>query len=93
MGSEDFYRVELTGYGQVDLAALKEAFSAFANLELRDRTQPPMDVWADAGEDTLEGVYFHMLRKTMEANPENARLVQLAAEISRQLLNGREVTL
>ncbi len=93
VGSEDFYRVELTGYGQVDLAALKEAFSAFANLELRDRTQPPMDVWADAGEDTLEGVYFHMLRKTMEADPENARLVQLAAEISRQLLNGREVTL
>ena len=92
-GGLDFYRVNLTGCGQVDLAALKAAFPAFPNLELRDKTEPPLDIWQDAGEDTLEGVYFHLLRCAMEDNPENAGRIQLAAEISRKLLAGREVTL
>lgn len=92
-GSDDFYRISLTGCGEVDVAALQQAFSAFPNLELRDKTEPPLDIWADAGEDTLEGVYFHMLRKAMEADPENAERIRLAAEISRRLLEGREVTL
>ena len=34
-----------------------------------------------------------MLRKAMESDPENAGRIQLAAEISRKLLGGREVTL
>lgn len=93
VGSEDFYRIDLTGFGQADPEALRKKFDFFPNLELRDKTEPPMDVWADAGVDTLEGVYFHMLRKAMESDPENARRIQLAAEISRRLLNGREVTL
>ena len=92
-GGLDFYRVNLTGCGQVDLAALKAALPAFPNLELRDKTEPPLDIWQDAGEDTLEGVYFHLLRCAMEDNPENAGRIQLAAEISRKLLAGREVTL
>lgn len=93
MASNDFYRLTLTGYGEVDLAALQRKFAAFPNLELRDKTEPPMDIWADADEDTLEGVYFNMLRKAMENDPENAERIQLAAEISRKLLLGKEVTL
>lgn len=92
-GSSDFYRISLTGSGEVDLDALKRALTAFPNLELRDKTEPPVDIWADSGEDTLEGVYFTMLRRAMEADPENARHIQLAAEISRKLLQGKEVTL
>lgn len=92
-GCEDFYRVSLTGCGEADLDGLKQVFSAFPNLELRDKTEPPLDLWADAGEDTLEGVYFHMLRKAMESDPENAGRIRLAAEISRRLLEGREVVL
>lgn len=92
-GNQDFYRVNLTGCGQVDLGELQKKFSGFPNLELRDKTEPPLDIWADAGEDTLEGVYFHMLRKAMERDPENAQRIQLAAEISRKLLTGREVIL
>lgn len=93
VGSNDFYRISLTGCGEVNLPALKEKFPGFPNLELRDRTEAPLDIWADAGEDTLEGVYFHMLRKAMEEAPENGERIRLAAEISRRLLEGREVVL
>lgn len=92
-GSPDFYRIALTGCGEVDLENLRKQFSGFPNLELRDQTETPMDLWSGVGEDTLEGVYFHMLRKAMEADPENAGRIQLAAELSRKLLSGREVTL
>ena len=93
MGSRDFYRISLTGCGEVDIPALKKKFREFPNLELRDKTEPPIDLWADMNEDTLEGVYFGMLHRAMEEDPENAQRIQLAAEISRKLLSGREVTL
>ena len=92
-GSEDFYRITLTGSGSVDGKALAREFPYFPNLELRDNTEPPVDLWADTDEDTLEGLYFQMLRRAMEDQPENARRVELAAEISRKLLLGREVRL
>ena len=91
--STDFYRVSLTGSGAVDIPALKRKFAYLPNLELRDRTEAPVDVWADTDEDTLEGVYFTMLRKAMEADPDKAKCIQLAAEISRKILTGREVAL
>ena len=92
-GGKDFYRISLTGNGIVDMNALSEAFPQFPNLELRDRTEPPIDIWADADEDSLEGIYFAMLKKAMEADPEQADRIRLAAEISRKLLSGREVIL
>lgn len=88
-GSEDFYRISLTGCGEVDIAQLKQRFAAFPNLELRDLTEEPVDLWADAGEDTLRGVYFRLLKEISAEDP-NALL---AAEISRKLLEGREVRL
>ena len=88
-GSEDFYRISLTGCGTADVEALKRQFAAFPNLELRDNTEAPVDLWADAGEDTLRGVYFRLLREISEEDP-NALL---AAELSRKLLEGREVRL
>ena len=91
--SRNFYRVSLTGSGEVDLADLKAHFPGLPHLELRDKTQPPVDVWAVAEEDSLEGIYFGMLRKAMEQDPANADRIQRAAEISRKLLSGREVTL
>lgn len=93
VGNDNFYRVRLTGETPVDLPALAREFPDFPNMELRDFTLPPLDVWADADEDSLEGIYFGMLKKAMEANPENAGRIQLAAEISRKLLSGREVIL
>ncbi len=92
-GSTDFYRISLVGTGHISLAALRQNLDAFPNLELRDNTEESVDIWADADEDSLEGVYFTMLRKAMESDPAKARHIQMAAELSRKLLQGREVTL
>lgn len=95
LGNLNFYRITLTGESEgVDLAALAEEFSRFPNLLLRDRTVPPIDLWASAGEDTLEGAYFRLLQEAMEGQDEQTcRRILLAAKISRQLLEGREVKL
>ena len=90
---DDFYRITLTGSADVDLEALKREFNDYPNVELRDQTEPPLEIWAEADKDSLEGIYFGMLRKAMDASPENAHRIQLAAEISRKLLSGREVKL
>ena len=55
---------------------------------------PETDLWGNAGEDTLEGIYFGMLRDAMQAGDEaQQRRIRLAAEISRQILDGQEVKL
>ena len=89
--SRDFYRVTLTGEGTVDIPALQARFAHIPNLELRDETEPPVDLWAEAGEDTLRGAYFRLLRQAAEGEQGDA--ARLAAKISRKLLDGREVTL
>ena len=90
-GSEDFYRITLTGYSTGEQETVP---SGFPHLELRDETVPEMDLWGSAGEDTLEGIYFGMLREAMEGKDESSqRCIRLAAQISRQILDGQEVKL
>ena len=92
--SKDFYRVTLTGSGDGSVEELLARFAHIPNLELRDQRTEKVDIWAAAGEDTLEGVYFRMLRQMLDtADEKEAAQIQLAAEISRKLLDGREVTL
>ena len=95
LGNEDFYRITLTGEcDALDLAALVGAFSQFPNLELRDRTQPPVDLWSCVDNDSLEGVYFRMLKEAMEGQDEQSQQIALlAAKISRKILDGGEVVL
>lgn len=94
VGNDGFYRVTLTGSGEGSVEALTARFSHIPNLELRDQRTEKIDIWAAVGEDTLEGVYFRMLRQMMEtADERETARIQLAAEISRKLLDGREVTL
>ncbi len=86
VGNENFYRITLVGEcDPFDAAAL--SFPQFPNLELRDRTVPPADLWGCIGEDCLEGVYFKMLH---DLDNDTALL---AAKISRRILDGREVAL
>ena len=68
-------------------------FSQYPHLELIDKTAPPTDLWAAAGTDTLEGIYFRLLQKLLVEKPSQAERVRLAAKISRQLLDGQEVAL
>lgn len=95
VGNEDFYRVTFVGASQpIDLTALAEDFSRFPNLELRDRTTPPVDIWSAVGEDSFEGMYFKLLQDSLkDADEKNKERITLAAEISRKLLDGLEVVL
>ena len=87
--NRNFYRLTLTGCADADMEQLAYRFAGFPNLQLRDQTEEPGDLWADLGEDTLRGVYFRMLRQISEVDPR----ARLAAEISHRLLSGREVRL
>lgn len=95
VGSGDYYRITLTGEGETpDLLALQARFSRFPNLLLRDRTTRPVNLWGNAGEDSFEGLYFGLLKQALDNAPvEEQEEIRLAAEISRQLLEGQEVVL
>lgn len=95
VGNRDFYRITFTGPSEpLDLQAIKAEHSRFPNLELRDRTTAPVDIWGSAGEDTFEGIYFKLLKDALDsADPDTGRQLRLAAQISRQLLDGQEVVL
>ena len=94
-GSDDYYRITLTGYvDNLDTAQLCAQFSSYPHLQLRDKTVPEADLWGAAGEDSLEGLYFGMLRSAMDGqNEEVRRRAMLAAQISRQILDSQEVKL
>ena len=90
-----FYRITLTGESEpLDLPALQVRYSRFPNLLLRDATTPPPDIWQALGEDSFEGTYFGLLHQALEgADPQTQAQILLAAKLSRQILDGREVTL
>lgn len=95
VGNTDFYRITLTGESQpLDLAGVLEKYSHFPNLELRDRTVPPVDIWKSVGEDSFEGTYFRLLQDALHGADERSRQqIQLAARICRKILDGQEVEL
>ncbi len=95
VATQDFYRVTLTGYSMpIDLTSIADRLPHVPNLQLRDRTLPEMDLWSVIGEDTLEGVYFKLLHDGLDTDSEALQQhIRLAARISRQILDGQEVTL
>ena len=98
--NDHFYRVTLTGSGGDDLRRLRERYAGMPNLEFIDRREEKADLWGSVCEDTLEGIYFRLLREKLESSggncqnwTEEARRIHLAAEISRKILAGKEVAL
>jgi len=91
----DFYRITYTGYSApIDLETIRSKFPQIPHLELRDRTLPEVDLWSCIGEDTLEGVFFRTLHEGLDTESEKLQHnLKLAAKISRQILDGQEVTL
>lgn len=94
-GNGDFYRVTFAGEVEPpDLEKVRQQLSAFPNLILVDKTQPPIDLWAGADKDSLEGTFFRILRDAREGqDAETVEALERAAKISRQILLGREVEL
>ena len=91
--SPNLYRVTLTGCGKADMGALKHHFSHLGYLELRDETEEERNPFDDAGEDSLRGVYFRLLKEKLEAEPDQEEIIRLAAALSARLLEGKEVEL
>ena len=94
-GSRDFYRITFTGEADPpDLERLRKALNRFPNLTVRDQTRPPVDLWATADRDSMEGAFFRILRDAREGqDEETVRTLELAAKLSRQILLGQEVQL
>ena len=94
-GSRDHFRVFLTGEAEPDdVRRLRDRLGDYPNLTVMDETVPSGDVWEDAGEDSLCGLFFGILRSAAaDADPETARKLELAAKISRRILQKREVEL
>ena len=93
--ARDIYRITLTGSCPTpDLEALRAALAPrFYGLELIDSTLPPLELWKDAGEDSLKGEYLRQLKLCYEADEDERtrRLVSQAARIGVALMEGREV--
>ena len=90
VGNGDFYRLTLTGSGEAE----EDILARFPNLVLRDYREERRDLWSVAGEDTLEGTYFRILREALEgADEQDGARIRQAAAISRKILEGREVVL
>lgn len=94
-GTQDFYRVTLVGEDtSVRLEALQAQYRHFPHLELRDHRSAPTALWSSVDEDTLEGVYFRILKDALEsADEHSAPIIEMAAKLSRQILDGQEVVL
>lgn len=92
---QDFYRIRVTGEASADaMNGLSEKLETYPNLTLLDETVPPVDLWGCAQSDSLEGVYFGILHDAMDGQDDQTRrALELAARISRQILQGREVEL
>ena len=92
---DDIYRVILTGEAApVDLPALQAALAPrFYAVAVRDETRPRKDLWQDAADDTLRGLFLQALKAQYDAAPDDAarRTIALAARLGTAAMDGREM--
>lgn len=95
VASQDFYRITLVGEDtSPSLSALQRQYRHFPNLEFRDQRMAPNDLWGTVDTDSLEGVYFRLLKEAYDqADEADGEIIALAAKLSRQILDGQEVVL
>lgn len=90
-GSEqNIYRIRLTGPSDpIDPAALEDALRerTFA-AAVRDETTPRRDLWAEAGDDSLKGLFLSALAQRRDEDP---AMSELAARLGTAALEGWEV--
>lgn len=85
------FRIRLTGQSDpLDLSALEAALAGhtFA-VTLRDETTPRRDLWAEAGDDSLKGLFLAALAERRDEDP---ALSDLAARLGMAALEGWEGT-
>lgn len=89
----DIYRIRLTGPSEsLDLRALQAKLAdRFYALHLRDETTPKIDIWQQAGEDTLQGQFLLLLQEKLQgASEEEKALLTMAAKLGLDAMDGRE---
>lgn len=93
----DVVRVRLTGErpeGGVALARLRERLEGLCyELELRDETHAPVELFAGAGEDSLRGLFLRRMKEKLDAaeTEEERRLAEEALRFGAAALAGREL--
>lgn len=93
----DIYRILLTGEtgeAGADVKGLAEALSSrFYALDIRDQTRIAEDLWAQAGEDSLRGLFLRELRAGFEraATSREREIVTQAARFGLAALDHREL--
>jgi len=73
---QDIYRIALLGEfdGRLDLTGLTKTLeNRFYHLVLRDETRLRRDIWAQAEEDTLRGLFLRKMRAKYDAGDESER--------------------
>lgn len=91
--ANDIYRIRLTGPSEpLDLRALQAALAdRFYTLHLRNETTSKVDLWQEAGQDTLKGQFLALLQEKMDtATEEEKALLRLAAQLGLDAMEGRE---
>lgn len=88
-------RVRLTGRYGMDaavLTAIERAVEERAwSAQVQDRTRPPEDLWARAGEDNLTGLFLQAMARSCERDPDSEEL-RLAVRFGLAALeNGEDV--
>lgn len=85
----DIYRIILKGEAEPpNLRALERALSPrFYGLTLRDETVPGRDIWAEASEDSLKGLFLKLLSARRTEDP---GLYELAARLGMAAMEGWE---
>ncbi len=92
-GSQDYFRIHLTGEADAQLLS-SSRWAPWPNVTWVDETVAPIELWDGVGSDTLEGVYFGLLREKWESgDPEAREDAKQAAKLSRRILMGQEVEL
>ena len=90
---EHIYRIRLTGESDpIDLRTLHAALeSRFSTLHLRNETTSRVDIWQEAGEDTLRGQFLALLQaKRQYASEEVMAIIDMAAKLGLDAMEGRE---
>ena len=67
-------------------------FDSYA-VAVRDETRPRKDLWQDAADDTLRGLFLQALKAQYDAAPDDAarRTIALAARLGTAAMDGREM--
>lgn len=92
MNPYDYYRLMLTGKRTGKTTQLADSILPYSNVYLIDKTIAATNPWDMLDEDSFKGNYFRILKDRLHDSTESeAKVINLAAEIASDILNGIEV--